>query len=111
MMPSVQSHPNIDRVCKLFGFNCLSASTEGASGHWIGNQVESVPGVTALAVTPVCETREKLDNFCAEHLGEFRNFVARGHVPSRFWERPSTELKLVHQRPDRKSTRLNSSHL
>jgi|ERR1017187_910125 NO-binding membrane sensor protein with MHYT domain len=31
-------------------------------------------------------------------MGEFRNFVARGRVPSRFWERPSTELKLVYTR-------------
>jgi len=98
LMPPVQNHHNIDLVCKLFDFTCLSASTEGASGYWIGNQVESLPGMSAVAVTPICETREKLDNFCSEHMGEFRNFAARGRVPSRFWEKPSTELKLVHSR-------------
>jgi hypothetical protein len=98
IMPLVQNHPNIDLVCELFDFTCLFASTEGSSGYWIGNQVESLPGMTAAAVTPVFDTREKLDHFCAEHMGEFRNFAARGCVPSRFWEKPSTELKLVHSR-------------
>jgi hypothetical protein len=98
MMPIVQKHPHIDQVCKLFEFNCLFASTDGASGYWIGDRVESLSGNTAVAVTPVFETRETLDQFCAEHMGEFRNFVARGRVPNRFWEKPSTELKLVHSR-------------
>jgi hypothetical protein len=95
MTPIIQYHPNIDQVCKLFDFNCLFANNEGASGYWIGNRVESLPGMTAVAVTPIFETRGKLDDFCAEHMGEFRNFVVRARVPSRFWDRPSTELKIV----------------
>jgi hypothetical protein len=95
LKPTIQNPVNIDQVCKLFEFNCLFTNTEGASGYWIGNGVESLPGNTAAAVTPVFETREKLDQFCAEHMGELRNFVARGRVPSRFWEKPSTELKVV----------------
>ena len=91
----MQNHANIDQVCKLFEFNCLFVITDGAAGYWIGNRVESLPGMTAVAVTPVFETKETLEKFCAEHMGEFRNFVARGRVPSRFWEKPSTELKIV----------------
>lgn len=98
MMPIVQNHLSILQVCKLFDFDCLFANTEAASGYWIGNRVESLPGMTVAAVTPVFETRERLDNFCSEHIGEFRNFAARGRVPSRLWERPSTELKHVHSR-------------
>src|ERR1017187_3383428 len=98
MMPIVQNHPNIDLVCRLFDFTCLFASTQGASAYWIGNQVENLPGMTAVALTPVFETKDTLDDFCSEHTGEFRNFAARGRVPSRFWEKPSTKLKLVDRR-------------
>ena len=94
----VQDLPNINHVCQLFDLTCLFARTEGASGYWIGNRVESLPGMTAAAVTPVFATKDELDSFCSEHMGEFRNFVARGCVPSRFWEKPSTELKLVYRR-------------
>ena len=75
-------------LAELFDFDCLSARNESASGYCIGNRVGSSPNAT-VAVTPVFETKEERDSFCSEHMGEFRNFVARGRVPSRFWEKRS----------------------
>lgn len=61
---------------RLFDLACLFVSPADASGSWIRNQLESVPGMSAVAVSPLFDTKEKLDDSSSEQMREFRDFAA-----------------------------------